>query len=958
MSLGVIVLWVLSPAVYAQSARKIRDEGVLGVLLVKYEASMGKTDLPARLEVQAIEPAYPFIEVVAGKRALPVSVQSLRNVYRIQYAADVLPREAAQLVSNQAGVVYAEPLYRRALRGRPFESAEVEFSNELAKAVPNDPLFEDTAYMRRMQLTEAWDVVKGGDGDVVIAVIDDGTDWKHPDLMANIWVNPSEIADNGKDDDQNGFVDDLHGWNFSNDTADPTGVGEHGTMVAGVAGAVADNGVGMAGTSWNAQLMLINASCDDDYEFLCFTNEGVIYAALSGADIINASFGADEFSRTEADAMQAARDLGTLVIAAAPNEYFEIQAFLDFPSSLPTTLSVSGTQYFSDEVVYAHGYSVDIFAAAKSVLGTLPGGGYDRWEGTSFAVPLVSGIAALVKMAFPNFTPQQIGEQLRATADNIDTANGPSLAGLLGRGRVNAHRAVTEQNAVSVRMVDWEFTDSNGDGRFDAEEPITMMATFQSYLADVNGLNIEFHGNVPHIAFGSGSTTSTGPVQSGDSFSKIFTFTPTEQIPYRSIVFIKPYVHTLDGINVSGTDAGRLMVEDVQVIEHETRTLRFNVTSEGNIGYVDFDWLEDSPYPWTVGGFDLLYSDGRFRYSTHEVGLIVGVDPNRVSGSVFENGYDAHFSLQNTDFAPITPLEFFVSEQGRQSSRVVMREIMSRLPKALEIIQESLVDPEGFYEDLVIMRYRLVNPTNSIMEDLHVGLYFDAELHDDWAENTVGYDDAEGITYTVSPEGSPFIGLIVLSEEVEKHSRSYTWEEQDELYLPKDAWEGLSGGITYPDDQEDNWSQLVASGPYMIPAISEVIVDFAIVYGESLEDLQENARRAYQLRDSWGIEPVLFQFTSDADNRIFTVHDNYPNPFRESTHLVFDLPWPASVTVEVMDVTGRRVFTVPATGKAAGWKHTIPLSGRTMPSGLYLYRLTATSPEGSFVHTGKFVRIK
>jgi len=90
----------------------------------------------------------------------------------------------------------------------------------------------------------------------------------------------------------------------------------------------------------------------------------------------------------------------------------------------------------------------------------------------------------------------------------------------------------------------------------------------------------------------------------------------------------------------------------------------------------------------------------------------------------------------------------------------------------------------------------------------------------------------------------------------------------------------------------------------------------------------------------------------------FTVHGNYPNPFRESTRLVFDLPWPASVTVEVMDITGRRVFTVPAARKAAGWKRTIPLSGRAMPSGLYLYRLTATSPEGNSVHTGSFVRIK
>lgn len=952
MSLLAIVPWVLLQVGYAQSALKMRGEGVPGVLLVKYEASMGKTDLPAGLEVQAVESVFPFIEVAAGKRALPASVQSLENVYRVQYAADVPPRKAAQLVSSQPGVVYAEPWYRRNLRGRP---------SELAKAVPNDPLFEDVTYMRRMQLTEAWDVVKGKDGDVVIAVVDGGTNWKHPDLMANIWVNPGEVANNSQDDDRNGFVDDLHGWNFSNDTADPTGAGDngdHGTMVSGIAGAVADNAVGMAGTSWNARLMLINAACADNYE-LCFTSEGVIYAALNGADIINASFGTDQFLQTEADVMQAARDLGALVIAAAPNEYFEIQAFLDYPSSLPTTLSVSGTKHYSDEVVFAYGYSVDVFAAAENVLGTLQSGGYDRWSGSSFATSLVSGIAALVKTAFPNFTPLQIGEQLRATAENIDTANDPSLVGLLGRGRVNAYQAVTEKNAVSVRMVDWEFTDSNGDGRFDAEEQVTMMATFQSHLADVNGLNIELHASDPRVVFGSGSTTSTGPVQSGDSFSRAFTFTPTEQMPYRSLVFIRPHVHTLDGINVGNADAGMLVVQDVSVGEHETRTLRFDVTSEGNIGYVDFAWTEEEYFPFSRnhGKFDVLQADGNLRYATHEAGLIVGVDPHRASGSVFYlcDSYD-HWSEQNTDFAPITPLEFVVSEQGRQSSRVGMRDIKLHLPKALEIIQESLVDPSQVYEDLVIMRYRLVNPTNSTMDGFHVGLYLDAQLGDDYDLDTVGYDDAEGITYTVSSEGSLFLGLIVLSGEAEKHSRSYTYDDLSDLCYPEDTWEGLSSGITYPGDQEDDWAQLVASGPYMVPAMSEVIVDFAIVYGESLEDLQENARRAYQLRDNWGIGPTSIVVKDQAEfPRLFVLHGNYPNPFTGSTNISFDLPAPASISISVMDILGRTISVSPIQDVAAGKQRLLELNTEGLAPGVYIYRLNVNMEGRKLVQSGIMV---
>ena len=115
-------------------------------------------------------------------------------------------------------------------------------------------------------------------------------------------------------------------------------------------------------------------------------------------------------------------------------------------------------------------------------------------------------------------------------------------------------------------------------------------------------------------------------------------------------------------------------------------------------------------------------------------------------------------------------------------------------------------------------------------------------------------------------------------------------------------------------------------------------------------------------RDSLLFSMEVFSPVAAADREAlpehFVVHGNYPNPFRQATRLVFDLPWPANVAVEVMDITGRRVLTVPAAGRAAGWKHMIPLSGHAMPSGLYLYRLTAASAEGSFVHTGRFVRIR
>ncbi|MCY4673266.1 MAG: S8 family peptidase [Bacteroidetes bacterium] len=937
----ILVLCLLSSIVHAQ---RVRDEGVPGVLLVKFESNMGKAGFPAMLEVYSVDRAFPSLDTFVSNRRLPASARALQHVYRIRYSADLSPRQAAHLVSSQSGVVYAEPLFRRYPSGS--RSAR-RFSRERERpAVPNDPLFEDAAYMRRMQITEAWDVVKGEDGDVVIAVVDDGPDWQHEDLLANVWTNPGEVAGNGVDDDDNGFVDDIHGWNFSTDTADPTGLEGHGSMVAGVAAAVANNGIGMAGTSWNAQLMSINAVCEDDHEFFCYTNEGVLYAALNGADIINASYGGGDFFQTEADVMQAAEDLGSLVVASAGNEGIEMQVGLDYPSSLPTTLSVCGTEYGSDENVFDYGYSVDICAAGVNVLGTISGG-YDRWDGTSFATPLVSGIAALVKTAFPNFTAQQVREQLRATADNIDGVNASLDSGLLGRGRVNAYRAVTEQDAVSVRMIGWEFTDSNSDGRFDAGEQVTMTADFKSYLADVEGLRIEFRGNTPHLVFGAGYSTSTGPIRSGSSFQMTFTFTPTLRIPYRSFVLLSPHMHTLDGIEVSSTDAGRLVIADAQVEEHSTPRFRFDVTSEGNLGHVDFEFSQDIYSIWesgelSAGKFE-IYEKDRYIDVVHEAGLIVGMDPVRVSGSVFEQYDDFHYSYQNMDFAPVSPLEFSVSEHGRQRSRVVMKERKERLPHGLEIIQESLVDPQEFYEDVVILRYSLVNPTNSAMAGLHAGLYFDAELGD-WARNTVGYDDSEGITYTRIDDEAPahashILGLVVLSDGADKHSRSYTEDENFDLLNPEDAWEGMSGGIVYPPHDEDQWSQLVASGPHAIAAMSETVVDFAILYGESLSDLQENARRARQLRDSWG-SPTRIADSGEAEiPSSFVLHGNYPNPFTVSTRITFDLPARARVALSVIDMLGRTVAVHSDQNITAGRQRVLEVNAGQLASGVYIYRL-------------------
>ena len=177
-------------------------------------------------------------------------------------------------------------------------------------------------YLDRLKLEDAWAITKGDSGEVVIAAVDIGLDIEHEDISPNLWVNSDETAGNNIDDDGNGYVDDINGWNFSTGVADPShsnSTEDHGTKVTGAANAATDNAVGVAGAAWNAQSMGIHAGCSLFRDRVCFGPQGIIYAYSNGADIINLSFGRASYSSVEHEAIKSAVDAGALVISAAGN---------------------------------------------------------------------------------------------------------------------------------------------------------------------------------------------------------------------------------------------------------------------------------------------------------------------------------------------------------------------------------------------------------------------------------------------------------------------------------------------------------------------------------------------------------------------------------------------------------------------------------------------------------------
>ncbi len=287
---------------------------------------------------------------------------------------------------------------------------------------------------------EAWDVTTGA--GVTVAVIDTGVALAHPDLAANAWRNPDEVAGNGLDDDGNGYVDDIVGWDFVQEDATPQDGHGHGTHVAGTVAAVAGNGLGVAGVAPGARIMALRMMGADGTGTTADAVEALLYASANGAAVANNSWGDTEDSQAVRDAVAAADAAGMLVVAAAGNSAGDNDADPHYPSGieLPNVVSVAATDNRDARAWFSNvgRATVDLAAPGASILSTWPASGYRVLDGTSMATPHVSGAAALAKAAFPTATAAGLKALLLRTADARS-----SLAGLIATGgRLNANAAV------------------------------------------------------------------------------------------------------------------------------------------------------------------------------------------------------------------------------------------------------------------------------------------------------------------------------------------------------------------------------------------------------------------------------------------------------------------------------------------------------------------------------------
>ncbi|MCI0411731.1 S8 family serine peptidase [bacterium] len=351
----------------------------------------------------------------------------------------------------------------------------VELNFIRTKATPNDPYlrsraswkqdYDDQWAIKRVGFTaspdSAWTLVEQG-SPVVVAVIDTGLDWNHLDISwDNIWNNKNEIPKNGIDDDKNGYVDDLIGWNFISKNNNPWDYDGHGTFVTGVIAATENNATGIAGVNPHARIMVLKALNGFGHTRASYISEAIVYAANNGARVINLSAGGDRLTRTEQWAVDYAYSKGVVVVVAAGNEALDVSDYS--PAGLNNVISVAASDFSNSRAVYSnYGNGIDISAPGDDVLSLrarrtdllrdIPGvkyiagssyvgkdKRYYRASGTSFAAPIVAGTASLLFSMNPKLTNEEVERMLLHSATDVDV---PGKDQHTGYGVLNARAAL------------------------------------------------------------------------------------------------------------------------------------------------------------------------------------------------------------------------------------------------------------------------------------------------------------------------------------------------------------------------------------------------------------------------------------------------------------------------------------------------------------------------------------
>lgn len=897
-----------------------------GQLIIKLKPGLApgsnlSTVQPALQTLAATEFSQKFPFTQAPNPEQPGSVD-LRLLYQCTVPTPTNLAKARALLLATGAVEYVEPVYLRA----PFYQ-------------PNDPRADSTqgsaTYLKLINAYRGWDFTRG-DTSIVIGITDTGFRLSHEDLVRQIKYNYADPI-NGIDDDNDGYIDNFRGWDMAHNNNDPSyeSVDVHGSMVAGLAAAQANNGKGFLGVGFGCKwlpLQVFPGSVPGAFAGF----EAIVYAADHGCQIINMSWGGvGGYSRFEQDVCTyAAVNRDAVLVAAAGNTPANV---LVYPASYDHVLSVAATNGGGAIASFStYSARVDLVATGEEIpsTGGVTDADYRAGSGTSFSAPQVAGAAALVRARFPQLRAEQVRAQLRRTANAAIyglPANAPYL-GLLGAGHLNVGRAVAALNQREARVVQSAYLPAKPTG-YTPGDTIRLAATVRNLLLPITNLTVTLTSLSPYVAVRQG-TFAVGSLatlsQATNEAAPFRLAVAAGGVPVNTSALLRYHFAGGDGYE---SDQYASVLLNPDFVQLDAGDLSLSLTSRGSLGYDDLT---------AAVGLGVRYRGGEPLLS--EGGLLLVTSPTRVADRLRSKENSSRQSF----FTLAQAVRLAPGPRADQEARSTFRDSLPdpQRPRSVGVRVrqhgQSWATPAA-RRNLIVLDYSLRNLTADTLKPLYAGIFTDWDLPGNPGLNVARWDSVNRLSYCYDPASSQvYTGVQVLSPRpagvyaINNGAPAGTPIYLADGFSPAEKYLALSGGFgratreagaTLGADVSTVVSTLV---PRLAPGDSATVA-FAVLAAPSLAELQAAAQASAAL--------YAQQVLAAAPATPAVPGQAYPNPTTGELHLRLP-PRLGPATAQVLDALGRVVAqaALPATGGA--------MSLAALPAGLYLLRVAGVA--GSF----------
>jgi len=455
------ILLLIATGIYAQQQVPPQTDQVI----VRFRSDFVLNELSkSRLQTGAVQVDRITAEYgVQSMRKLNTGNKSGYQVVTLKFNAGADIGKIVAELSKTDVVVYAEPDFIGYGSGEHGASPNDTYYNR-QWGLRNDGTFSASPSIAGADIAmELGWALEQGDTSVVVGIIDTGCKLDHPELQGRIWTNYKEIAGNGVDEGNNGYIDDIRGWDFAYNDNNPADDYGHGSNVAGIIGANGNNNVGLAGVDWNCKLMILKGLNNQNWGYYSWWSDAIHYAVDNGAKVINMSIGGTDVSTTLHDAVDYALNHNVTIVACMMNTNNNT---VFYPSAYPGVIAVGSTNpddkrshpfFWSSTSGSNYGSHISVVAPGNYIYGLdyQSNTSYNSyWGGTSQATPHVCGLASLLLAQNPALTPAEIKNLIQSTAEDLvgdPVEDTPGWDQYYGYGRINAYQALLQVSEVSER---------------------------------------------------------------------------------------------------------------------------------------------------------------------------------------------------------------------------------------------------------------------------------------------------------------------------------------------------------------------------------------------------------------------------------------------------------------------------------------------------------------------------